>query len=78
MDEHGTRGVGIIATQVAELVKDQAAMQADMRLWQGAHEQLHAQETRDRVSSRRFAVTTTAAIIALLLTIVGLLLAHHG
>lgn len=55
IDTGGTRGVGVLAVQVQELAKDLAA-----------HERSHEIERQQRVSGRRWLITTIIAGISLL------------
>lgn len=61
MDQGGTRGVAVLAAQVAEVVKDVA----DLRLALGQHDQRHNDEQRSRVNSRRWLVMAIIAALAL-------------
>ena len=73
IDEHGTRGAGIIQTQLIGLIKDVAKLEARLE----AHEQLHHREAQDRETDRkrsvRWRVTATTGAAASLATILGLL-----
>lgn len=66
IDEHGTRGVGIIQTQLTEVIKDQAKaeaiidsrftkLEADMNARFNAHQQQHETEKAERLAGRRWA-----------------------
>lgn len=66
MDSQGTRGVGILATQVQGLIADAAAERAESKAWRDAHESQHAQHERDRVIGRRWLIGTCIALVGLL------------
>jgi hypothetical protein len=74
MDTHGTRGVGAIQLQVAELVKDFGDLRADNRAWQAAHEKQHEQDKQDRVNGRRWLIGIGLAAVASMTAVIGLLL----
>lgn len=74
MDAGGTRGVAVLAAQVAEVVKDVA----DLRLELGKHDQIHRDEQRARVNGRRWAVMAVIAALALIESPLIYLVTIHG
>jgi hypothetical protein len=74
IDRIGTRGVAVLAVQVAELSKDMGAVQAQMI----KHQQEHEADARARVSARRWAVGIGAVLFAAVESpLVTLLLTRH-
>jgi hypothetical protein len=71
IDQGGTRGVGIVQSQLTDVVKDLVELKADINARFDAHMKTHEQDERDRVTARRYTLTT---IIAAMAVIVGLLL----
>jgi hypothetical protein len=71
IDQSGTRGVGIVQQQLTDVVKDLVELKAEMNARFDAHMKTHEQDERDRVSARRYTLTTVIAALAI---IVGLLL----
>jgi hypothetical protein len=67
MDREGTRGVAVLAVQVADLAKDF-----------GEHRHEHEVELKSRASSRRWAVGLAAVLFAAVESpLVTLLLSRH-
>jgi hypothetical protein len=82
MDDHGTRGVqgltvrmdnliGDVADLKSEVKTDVGALQAEVSTRFAAHQKVHDDDAKDRVTGRRYALTTVIAVVAI---IVGLLL----
>lgn len=69
IDEHGTRGVGTIQTQLTELVKDVAKLEARL----DAHAALHEREAKERVTGRRWLVGTGIAMLGSMAAILSVL-----
>lgn len=76
MDQHGTRGVGSLQVRIDELVKDFTEMKIATSEWQTDHLRMHKEETDNARQSRRYILTTTIAILALVITLLGVNLAH--
>ena len=74
LDDHGSRGVGAIQTQLTDLVKDLAEMKSEMNNRFEAHQRVHDQDHRDRISGRRWLITTGIAGLVSMATVVGLLI----
>ena len=74
MDANGTRGIAIVQSQLSEVIKDLAKLEGRIEV----HDQVHVQESRDRVSGRRWMASTAIAVLVLLVAIIGLLLGQHG
>lgn len=62
LDQTGTRGVGVVQTQLTELAKDMAGLATRM----DAHEQDHKTDAAERKTARRWLVTAVIAAFALL------------
>lgn len=78
IDASGSRGVGVLMTQVGELVKDMADMRAETRTWQGQHERHHEQDARDRIAGRRWLIGVGVAGVASMAAMLGLLVDIAG
>jgi hypothetical protein len=79
IDRDGTRGVGIVQAQTAELVKDIAELKLDQSRWQMAHERRHDAELTERRIGRRWLVGTAFAgltAMAAVITMLAALLYH--
>lgn len=66
IDEHGSRGVGILQQQITDLIKDVLEIKADTSRQLREHEQAHERERRERTSSRRWAAGTAVGLLAAL------------
>lgn len=73
LDDHGSRGVGTLQTQVTELVKDVTELRAEVSGRFTDHLRLHNQEQRDRVSARRWLIGTGIAGLASIAAVIALL-----
>ena len=69
IDQAGTRGVGVVQAQLVEVVKDLADLKAEVNSRFDAHARVHDQDTRDRVNSRRWAIGTFLAALAIVVTL---------
>lgn len=78
IDVQGTRGVGVLQTQVMELIKDLAELRAQAGSWQERHDSQHAADTRERVIGRRWVVGTCIAIVVMLTAVLTLTLQASG
>lgn len=76
-DEHGTRGVAVVQAQLSQVIRDVARLETDMTGRFAEHVRQHDREERKQLSSRRFTVATTVAILMLLVAVIGLLLSSH-
>lgn len=72
IDIGGTRGIGALAVQVAEVIKDVSDVRAELR----EHGQKHEAETRARVTARRWTIATTIALATVIETPLLYLVAH--
>jgi hypothetical protein len=73
IDRIGTRGVAVLAVQVSELTKDVGAVQTQLE----GHRREHAQEVRDRRSTRRLIIGWGIILFAALESpLVALLITH--
>ena len=74
MDRDGTRGVAVLQAQLTDLAKDMAELKGESRTWQQAHESQHQADAAERVSGRRWLVTTAIAGLASMAAAIGLLI----
>jgi hypothetical protein len=74
IDREGSRGVAVLQTQMTDLAKDVAELKGEASSWQATHERAHQAEARDRISGRRWLVTTGIAGLAAMATAIGLLI----
>jgi len=72
LDQLGTRGVGVIQTQLTELTSDVTALAVKFE----RHESDHVTDQRDRRTARRWLVATGIAFLAMVEAPLGILLAH--
>lgn len=77
LDQHGTRGtvaaVGVVQTQLAEVIKDMGRLEGQTAEWQKAHTKQHEQDLADRAANRKWVIGTVIAILALLVTILAVI-----
>ena len=78
MDAQGTRGVGVIQLQVAELVKDVTELRAETQAWQRSHISQHQREEQARVTGRRWVIGTVIAAMAVMVAMLALLVSISG
>jgi hypothetical protein len=77
MDQLGTRGMGSVLVQVAELAKDVGELGGEQRSWQRLHREQHDSELAQRTSGRRWLITLELGNAAALLGPWLVLLIHH-
>lgn len=70
IDDHGTRGVVALQTQMLDLVKDVGKLEISLE----KHEQSHVEERKDRQRARRWIIGTAIAGIASMSAVIGLLI----
>lgn len=63
IDSAGTRGSGILQVSLTELIKDVSELKADMNARFTDHDRLHEREKSERLSSRRWFIGTTVALL---------------
>lgn len=80
LDDHGSRGVGALQVQLTGLVKDLTEMKADVNTHFDdvdkrfdAHQRVHDQDHRDRVTGRRWLMGIGVAGVASMAGVGGLL-----
>jgi hypothetical protein len=56
IDNHGTRGVGVLQTQITDLTKDFVEMKTENTAWQQSHTAEHVQDKKDKVTGRRWLI----------------------
>lgn len=77
--DRGTGGVGALAVQLAEVVKDLAALKLDLDSFRKDHAWQHDQETRSRISARRWLIATVIAALTCIEVPLFYVVAHlHG
>lgn len=74
IDDHGTRGVGAVQVQVTEIVKDVAALQAELGTRFETHDRQHLQDHKDRIAGRRWLIGTGIAGVATMAGVISLLI----
>lgn len=72
IDAAGTRGVGVLAVQVAEVIKDMSDVRTELK----DHRRDHEAESRARVVARRWTIGTVIALAAVIETPLLYLVAH--
>lgn len=76
IDQSGTRGVGALGVQIAEVIKDVATVSTDLARWRQEHELQHDREQAARVTGRRWLVATVIAAVVAVESPVLYLVAH--
>lgn len=79
IDDHGTRGVGVLQNQMLDLSKDVAKLEIALE----HHELGHKEERNDRVRNRKWVLGAVIGGLASMATVISLLLelvlhAHGG
>ena len=74
IDDHGTRGVGALQAQMTSFAAGLAELKAGVAAQLAAHQQIHDQDHRDRVSGRRWLVGTGFAGIVAMAAVISLLI----
>jgi hypothetical protein len=79
IDEGGTRGVGVLQTQMINLTADLAELKAQVSTRFEAHQRVHDQDHADRVNGRRWLIGTGIAGIMAMIAAITLLvdIARH-
>lgn len=78
IDANGTRGVGIVSSQVQFLTAGLAELKTSTALWQGHHERQHTEDIRTAVSGRRWLIGTGIAALVMLVAMLTLMLQLAG
>lgn len=73
IDEHGTRGIGVLQTQLTDVVKNVTEMKAEVNARFEAHQRVHDRDEQLRISGRRWTIATAATMLGGLATTLGLL-----
>lgn len=76
IDRSGTRGVGALSVQVAEVIKDVADVRRDLGDFRHEHAEQHQAEQAARVVTRRWLVVTLIAAFAAIEGPLTYLIAH--
>jgi len=74
LDDHGSRGVGTLQSQVTDLIKDLTELKADVNNRFEKHEKEHQDEKQNRIIARRWLAGFAITLIVALLAVIGLLL----
>lgn len=74
IDDMGTRGVGVVQSQLNELVKDVGELKGEMNAKFADHVKTHADDAKARKDDRRWLIGTAIAALASSATAIGLLL----
>lgn len=69
MDQSGTKGVAVVQTQLTDLVKDVVRLEAELDKRFDEHAHMHTAEAQSRTVSRRWAVSTFLAALAIIVTL---------
>src|SRR5215472_5899343 len=56
IDDHGSRGVGVIQSQLTDLVKDMTELKSEVNTRFEGHQREHDRESRDRMAARRWLI----------------------
>lgn len=78
LDDHGTRGVGAIQAQLTDVVRDIIELKTEMNGRFEAHQRIHDQDHRDRITGRRWLIGTAIAGLLAMVAIITLLLQILG
>lgn len=70
----GISVLGAVQVQLTEVAKDLIDLKADVNKRFDAHQLVHEGDQAQRVAARRWQIGTVIAVLALLITIVGLVL----
>lgn len=77
IDLNGTKGVAVVQAQLVEVVRDITELKAEVNARFDAHQRVHDRDQAAQTGARRYALTTTVAVLALLVTILALLIARR-
>lgn len=76
IDGQGTKGVAVVQAQLLDLTKDVTRLEVEVNKRFDAHDLVHKQESKDRISGRRWIIgmgiagmSSLAAILAVVLQI---------
>jgi len=72
------RGVTTLQAQMREVAHDLAEFKGETQAWQAAHNLRHTEDSRDRLSGRRWLIATAIAALAAMGTVLGLLIEILG
>lgn len=64
IDDHGTRGIGTIQTQLTEVVKDVTELKSEVNSRFAEHQRQHEREQADRAVNRRWGIGLAVAVLA--------------
>ena len=74
IDASGTKGVAVVQAQLTDLTKDVTRSEIEMNKRFDAHDLVHKQDARDRVSAKRWMVGTIIAFMMLLVAMLTILI----
>jgi hypothetical protein len=66
MDDHGTRGVSVVQTQLTDVIKDMLELKGEMSKRFAEHQRLHEREEDQRSSNRKWALGFAVAVLGML------------
>lgn len=64
MDDHGTRGVSVVQSQLTDVIKDVLELKSEVNKRFADHQRLHEREEDQRSANRRWALGFGVAILA--------------
>ena len=73
INDHGSRGVATMQMQLTDLIKDVVELKVDMNARFEAHQKVHDQDQKARVTGRRWMTTTVIAALVLVAGVLSLL-----
>ena len=78
VDNGGTRGMGAVLVQVADLARSMGELRGQQEGWQHEHEKQHERDTAARTSGRRWLVGVGLTnAIAVGVPLLALVITHH-
>lgn len=63
LDDHGTRGVGIVQQQLTDVIKDVLELKTEISSRFAEHQRQHEREENDRAANRRWLVGLGIAML---------------
>ncbi len=78
LDDHGTRGVGVVQSQLTDVIKDVVELKSEMTSRFAEHSRLHERDEDRRIAGRRWSLAFAVAVIGAVGGLYPLVLAYHG
>ncbi len=66
MDDHGTRGVTVVQTQLTDVIKDMVELKTEVNKRFEEHQRQHTRDEDSRSANRRWAWSFGIAVLAML------------